>query len=219
VQVERAGMDTASIPTRLTIRATRPYGPSYGRPLCTKLTAVCTVKQNDWQAPSSLNLTVASLQDPATQPILARYLTGFPSNVINTMCSVQQPALGAPAPVYYNQRNIASSEVTRGLKAAWSQPAPANASGRSQQYVALNSTQLVGAAYWPFQDGALPYTAERIMFSQANSFANPVGTGSPLSTTNYIREADAVDTLNVQECSHCPANLRMLGGCGGIAAQ
>lgn len=218
VKVERAGLDMASVPTRLTIRATRPYGASYGRPLCTKLTAVCAVKQNEWEAPSSLNLTIASLQDPATQPILARYLTGFPSNVINAMCSAQQPAVGAPAPVYYNQRNIASSEVTRGLKAAWSQPSSTNASGRSQAYVALNSTQLVGSSYWPFQDGPLPYTAENIMFSQDKSFANPVAAGAPLSTTQYIREVDAVDSIYVQECSHCPANLKMLGGCG-IANQ
>jgi hypothetical protein len=219
VQVERAGMDMASIPTRLTIRATRPYAAAYGRPLCTKLTAVCAVKQSDWEAPASLGLTIASLQDPATQPKLARYLTGFPAPVINAMCSVQLPTVGAPAPVYYNQRNIASSEVTRGLKSAWSQPTSANASGRAQQYVAVNATQLIGTSYWPFQDGPLPYTAERIMFSQSNAFANQLASAAPLSTTNYIREADPVDSLYVQECSHCPANLKMLGGCGTPPAQ
>lgn len=217
VKVERAGLDMASIPTRLTIRATRPYGPSYGRPQCTKLTAVCAVHKDDWQAPSNLNLSVADLNNPATANILDRYLVGLPSSVIGAMCGAQLPANGAPNPVYTADRNIASVDTVRGLHSAWSNPNGSNASSRAQAYVALGSTQLVGSAYWPFQDGALPYTADKIMLSSSKSFAMPP-TSSVMSSTQYIREADGISSLMVQECSHCPANLKMLGGCG-IATQ
>lgn len=219
VQVERAGLDMAAIPTRLTIRATRPYDKAYGRPACTKLTAVCAVKNGEWQAPSNLNLTIASLNDPATQGVLTRYLSGFPNNVVNAMCSAQTPAVGAPTPVVTSGRNIASIDTARGLRAAWSNPNGTNASSRAQGYVIDNSTQLMGNSYWPFQFGVnLPYTGERIMMGLAKPFTAPASS-SVLTSTRYVREVDAISSLTVQECSHCPANLKMLGGCGVATEQ
>jgi hypothetical protein len=212
VKVERSGMDTASIPTRLTIRATRPYGSSYGRPQCTKLTAVCAVKDGEWKAPIEQSLVINDLQKPETMNVLTRYLTGFNPDVINYMCSVQAPAYGAPTPSYTNSRNIASIDANRGIKNVWADPNGFNASSRSQGYIVDKSTQLLGSAYWPFQDGPLPYTAEKISKGQDNAFAIVAGS-SVLSATNYVREVEPVGSINAQECSHCPANLHMLGGC------
>lgn len=219
VKIERAGLDMASIPSRWTIRATRPYAQSYGRPLCTKLTAVCAVRNGEWQAPASVgSMTVADLNNPATQNVLTRYLSGFPVAVVGAMCSVQTPAVGAPAPVYQATRNIASVDTARGLRHAWSNPAGNNASARAQGYIIQDSTQLLGSSYWPLQDGALPYTGERIMLSQSKPFAAEASS-AVLTSTKYVREVDTMSSLTVQECSHCPANLKMLGGCSVAAPQ
>lgn len=214
VKVERAGLNQASIPTRLTIRATRPYGQAYGRPQCTKLTAVCAVHKDDWTAPESAkDMTIEDLKKPATLNTFTRYLNGFNTSVVNYMCQAQEPAYGEPIPTYDNSRNIASIQANRGIQYAWSNPDGSNASARSQGYIELKSTQLVGEAYWPFQDGALPYTGEKLIFSKDKPFAAPISSGIR-SSTDYVREVDAISEIKVDECSHCPANLMLLGGCG-----
>lgn len=214
VKVERAGLNQASIGTRLTIRATRPYGQAYGRPQCTKLTAVCAVRQDDWTAPASaLNMTVADLDKPASLDTFTRYINGFNPAVVNHMCQVQEPAYGEPIPTYDNSRNIASIHANRGIQYAWSNPNGSNASSRAQGYIELRSTQLMGEAYWPFQDGSLPYTGERLIFGKDKPFAAPISSGVR-SSTDYIREVDLTDDIKVDECTHCPANLMLLGGCG-----
>ena len=134
------------------------------------------------------------------------------------MCSVQTPAVGAPAPVYQATRNIASVDTARGLRHAWSNPAGNNATVRAQGYIIQGSTQLLGTSYWPLQDGALPYTGERIMLSQSKPFAAEASS-AVLTSTKYVREVDTMSSLTVQECSHCPANLKMLGGCSVAAPQ
>jgi hypothetical protein len=201
VIVPRAGFETAQIPTRLILRATKPYGNAYNRAHCVKFTFVNGLKNNEWTKP-------AAVSDASG---LSRYLNGFNSDFIGNACAakdfpIEVFASGQPgrrSPASYNEDRDGRSKVSL-LRQAWSQPDGSNASSTAQKMVAIGSTQLT-SDYFMYADRALTYATAAngatVSFSKSAPFFLPVGSG--FSSTEFIREFDKTAAVLVQECNYC----------------
>jgi len=196
IQVPRAGFETAQIPTRVFLRATKPYGNAYNRPNCVKFTLINGLKDNEWRKPASLGDANG----------LAHYLSGFNPEFISNACAakdfpIEIYASGRPgrrSPASYNEDRDGRSKVSL-LRQAWSQPDGANASSTAQKMVVAGATQLT-SDYFMYANTSMNYAASVSVSKQAPFFA-PVG--AQMSGTEFIREYDTTAPLAVQECNFC----------------
>ena len=201
VIVPRAGFETAQIPERLFLRATKPYGNAYSRGHCVKFTFVDGLKSNEWTKPAGVTDANG----------LARYLNGFAPGFIGNACAakdfpIEVYASGQPgrrSPASYNEDRDGRNKVSL-LRQAWSQPDGTNASSTAQKMVVQGSTQLT-SDYFMYADRALTYaTASNgsvLSFSKTAPFFLPVNSGA--SSTEFIREFDSTAAVLVQECNYC----------------
>ena len=197
--VPRAGFEPAQIPTRYVLRATKPYGNAYARPSCAKFTLVPMLRKDEWLKPTSL----------ADAEGLSQFLTGFSPTFFDKACAakdfpVEVFSSGKPGKrgiASYNEDRDPRNKITL-LRESWSQPAADNASGKAQNLVTSDNTQLT-KDYFVFKNADIAYTGRAVSFGLANPFFRLKTDKSSVSGTDFIRDTEFNSGYFVQECGFC----------------